>query len=419
MLFDKKDLPLEELIEKIKTEQIKLEELNLNKKKHKDALIAALEKRPQLVNKIKGENETTMLEYAISTKPVLFIYLDKEKYTDSLAQKFLLYRLNELDKNASKNAKTDNVSVQCSMDNKVLLNYSFTAQDGDEICYYDNEFEIPSSLKYCFKATLKITNAITLINKLDLHITQLGKNKIKNTLTDIFDNKFKVFVVEYLSKNKLGYYSLCSSVNAVEEEFKKNVSVYFESFGIELGEFIIKKFAIPKDIQSKIEDQCFHIRKIKADNDANNEIAKKSLEIYETKLAIDNKYPNANHSLTEYEKDLALKRYLIKNGVNVDEDVNRNVEIKDNKEKEDSSLEKKADVVPEIEVKANPARVAFAISLFISLFIDTILLCVQRIGAAFIVLALIVLIFGLIGYTCRDKLKKDISKKNSETDGEK
>jgi hypothetical protein len=317
-----------------------------------------------------------------------------------------LYRLNELDKSTGRLEKTDYVTVQSSMDNKVLLNYTYVTQDGDEVYYFDNELQVPSSLKYSFKATLKIVNALALINKMDLHITQLGKNKIKSTLTDIFDNKFKAFISEYIKKNNAGYYSLCSNIDSVEEAFNNHVSKSFESYGIMLGEFIIKRFAIPKDIQNKIEDQCFRIRQQKADNDANNEVARKSIELYETKLAIDNKSPNGIHSLTEYEKDLALKRYLIKNGIEVNKNIERDIGIKDNKEKVDNTIDKKKDVVPEIPVKKNPARIAFFTTLFIALFIDFILFTTGRSSGAMICLGVIVLIFGLVGVLCYDKIKK-------------
>jgi hypothetical protein len=406
MLLKSEKMTVEELSLELEREKIKIEELNLNKAKHRDAMFLALKKRPILMTKIKGANAEKILNYIVDTIPSSFIYLEKEQYTEVLAQKFLLYRLNELDKSTGRLEKTDYVTVQSSMDNKVLLNYTYVTQDGDEVYYFDNELQVPSSLKYSFKATLKIVNALALINKMDLHITQLGKNKIKSTLTDIFDNKFKAFISEYIKKNNAGYYSLCSNIDSVEEAFNNHVSKSFESYGIMLGEFIIKRFAIPKDIQNKIEDQCFRIRQQKADNDANNEVARKSIELYETKLAIDNKYPNGIHSLTEYEKDLALKRYLIKNGIEVNKNIERDIGIKDNKEKVDNTIDKKKDVVPEIPVKKNPARIAFFTTLFIALFIDFILFTTGRSSGAMICLGVIVLIFGLVGVLCYDKIKK-------------
>ena len=416
----------EELASLIEREEVKIESINFAKAKQKEAYFMALKKRPALITKVAGPNASKILQLTIETDPSYFIYLKKEQYTDSLAQKFLLFRLSELDKYDSRQAKTDSVSIQTSLDNRVLLNYSYVSQEGDEVYYFDNELQVPSSLKYSFKATLKIINAIALINKLDLHITQLGKNKIKNTLTDIFDNKFKVFINEYLKNNNAGYYSLCANIEKVEEDFKKNVVQSFEAYGIELGEFIIKKFAIPKDIQNKIEDQFFRIRQQKAETDANNELARKSLELYETKLAIEKKYPDGIHSLTEYEKDLALKRYLIKNGYKTEEIVDREVDVVSSKEKIDTTIDKKKDVVPESPVKINVARRAFIVMLVLSL-ITSISTLISSPSAGLIVLGCVTLIFGVIGVLCYDKIKKqpvepeelidtEITVETSETD---
>ena len=407
-LFDKKTA--EEIALLIEKEKIKLEELSLGKEKEREAFKLAIKNRPALLAKVTGEKANKILKYAIDLDPSNFIYLKKEQYTDAFAQKFLLFRLNEIDK-YNKQTKTDAVSIQTSLDDKVLLNYTYASQDGDEVDYFDNELEVPISLKYSFKATLKIINAITLINKLDLHITQLGKNKIKNTLTDIFDNKFKVFISEYLSSKKLGYYSLCSNIDKVESEFKQNVVDSFVEYGIELSEFIVKRFSIPKDLQYKIEDQAFYIRQQKAETEATNENAKKSLELYENKLAIENKYPEGIHSLTEYEKDLALKRYLVKKGVNPDENVDRKIDVDKVNEKADSSISKKEDVIPEPVEEKNVAKIAYVTSMVIAIIISIIVFS-TNVNSGLILFGILVAVFGLIGICFYEKINGSEKPKN-------
>ncbi|MBR5192723.1 MAG: SPFH domain-containing protein [Clostridia bacterium] len=411
-LFDNKNA--DEIAVLIEKEKVKLEDLFLGKEKDREAFKIAIKNRPALLAKITdSEKGKALLKYAIDLDPSNFIYLKKEQYTESLAQKFLLFRLNEIDK-YNKQTKTDAVSVQTSLDDKVLLNYSYASQDGDEVNYFDNELQVPASLKYCFKATLKIVNALTLIDKIDLHVTQLGKNKIKNTLTDIFDNKFKAFISEYLSNKKVGYYSLCANVDTVEASFKQNVKESFEPYGIELGEFIIKKFAIPKDIQNRIEDQYFRIRQQKEETEATNELAKKSLELYESKLAIENKYPEGIHSLTEYEKDLALKRYLVKNGFNPDEEVDRKVDVENVKDKADYSLDKKQDVIPEPVEETNVAKTAYVISMVIAIIISIIVFA-TNVNTGLILFGVLVAVFGLIGIAFYDKINKT-EKPNNENE---
>ncbi|MBR2613985.1 MAG: SPFH domain-containing protein [Clostridia bacterium] len=401
-------LSKEELITQLNNEQIDVNELNLNVLLQREAYFEAIKIRPSLLTKVSGANERHFLLPAIEKNPVFFVYLDKKQYTNELAQLYLEYRLNESSKKPNKVDEVNGLLIaQKSMDNKVVLNYSYATNDGEELYYYDNELEVPASIKSYFKATLKIVDALALIKKLDLHITQLGENKVKATIKDIFDNQYKAYLSKYISKQKIGYYTLCTTLYDFEEFFQNKMSDVFKSYGIELTDFIIKKLAIPKDIQYKIEDQAFKIRQLRADNEANNEFAKKSLENYEKKLSIQEKYPEAEHSLTEYEKDLALKRYLIKKGRQEVDNINRNIDIDKAKDLVDSAINKKEEaIIPE---KKNPFRVAYFTMLIICASINFILLFVVP-GPALIVLGILTAIFGLIGGLCYEKLKKPENK---------
>lgn len=396
----------EQLSTYIEIEEVNVNDLFLNKKNQREAFFKAIKKRPVLLTKIKKENEDHFLVPVMEKDPSYFIYFKKEQYKEEYAQKFLSYRLNQVEENAKgKTEKRDpSLVVQSSMDNKVLLNYNFVAKDEDEVNYFDNELHVPVSIKANFKTTLKIVDALKMINKMDLHITQLGKNKIETTITDLLDSKFKVYLSEYIVETKAGYYSLCANIGDIEEEFKKLSSVVFAEYGIEVCEFIIKRFAIPKDIQYKIEDQAFQIRQLKAENQASNEIAKKSLENYEAKLAIESKYPEVEHTLTEYEKDLALKRFLIKTGRSTEEEINHFIGTKITTEKTDVAMDKKNDVVPEAPKRLNVFKTAYFTLLIICAFIDIILLS-SNVGVALILMGVFTLVFGVVGIICSEKLK--------------
>lgn len=398
-------MTLETLTHELKIESVDINDLILNFKVQRDAFFAAIKARPILLSKIKGANALHLLVPAIEQNPANFIYLTKDQYTEELAQIYISYRLNESSaKNISMDETNFGLTAQNSMDNKVLLNYSYVTRDDEELYYFDNELQVPSSIKSYFKATLKIVNALDLINKFDLHITQLGENKIKTTLTDIFDNQYKAFLSNYIAKKKIGYYTLCTTLSDFEEEFAAKITKVFKPYGIELTEFIIRKLAIPKDIQYRLEDQAFQIRQLKADNEASNEFAKNSLKNYETKLAIEEKYPNAEHTLTEYEKDLALKRYLIKHGRNDECVIDHGISIKKSKDKYDDAVNKKKDVVPDIPKKTNPARTTYFTFLTIAAIINLVLLFIIP-GPALIILGVLTAGFGLIGGFCYDKLK--------------
>ena len=102
-LFDKKTA--EEIAMLIEKEKIKLEELSLGKEKEREAFKLAIKNRPALLAKVTGEKANKILKYAIDLDPSNFIYLKKEQYTDAFAQKFLLFRLNEIDKNNKQKVK--------------------------------------------------------------------------------------------------------------------------------------------------------------------------------------------------------------------------------------------------------------------------------------------------------------------------
>jgi hypothetical protein len=170
----------------------------------------------------------------------------------------------------------------------------------------------------------------------------------------------------------------------------------FGSYGISATEIIVRRLAIPKDIQNKIEDLAFKTRQHSFVVNAESALAKASLENYETKLSIQQKYPDAEHSLTEYEKDLALKRYLEKNGVDKDVNVDRSIKLEKTRDAIDAALEKKEDIIPDIPEKKNAFKGVFITFLILSLIADLILF-INNVGAGFIVLGVITILFGLIG----------------------
>jgi hypothetical protein len=170
--------------------------------------------------------------------------------------------------------------------------FSYVTPEGDELYYYDRELQVPASVKSSLKMSFKVVDGVKFIDKLDTHITQLGAIKIRSTLTDIISSNYRTFLNEYIATNNIGYYSLCSNLSTVEANIKKRMNEMFADYGVELSEIIIKKLAIPKEIQYKLEDQAFQIRKKRAEIEADSEFSKKSLESYAAKLAIQEKFPN-------------------------------------------------------------------------------------------------------------------------------
>ena len=381
--------------------------LNLAYANQRTAFVNAIQQRPHLLEKISKANLEHFIPVAFKESPEYFLYLKKEQYTDSFVQTYLLWRLEKNDKAQKANnapAQKD-FFFQKSFDGNLIFQYNYTSSEDDRLYYADKELQVPLSIKSSFKINLKLVDALDFLRKLDIDVAAIGENKIKTALTDLLNAKYKAFLYDFICKNDLGYYSLCVSVSELEESFKKEIAGDLKEYGLEVRDFIIKAFAIPKEIQNKIEDLAFQLRQQRAEADASSALAKIALDNYESKLIIEEKHPSATHSLTEYEKDQALKRYLIKNGRFVEEEVDRSIKIKQNVETQDVSLEKDEDVVPEIEPKKNTFKRGFFTLLLLSLFISLIVLFTEGAGVGCIMLGVTTLIFGLVAAFNREKFK--------------
>ena len=404
----------ESLKESLVQGTIDINELNLAKAITRKAFSQAIKARPNLLTKIKATNAKHFLTFAIDENPEYFIYLKQEQYTNDLAQKYLSARLAATDTDES--GKNIKLATQKSLDDKLVIVYSYATPEGGELHYYDHELQVPSSIRYNLKVSLKINDALALICGLDTNVAQIGAKLIKNFFVDSILVKFKAYFNDYLLKNKVGYYTVCASCRELEDGFKSAIEEMLADFGVEIRQFTIKKLAIPKDIQNKIEDLAFQIRQQRANVQAEAEFAKKSLENYEAKLAIEQKYPNAEHSLTEYEKDLALKRYLVKTGRLSQEEVDRSIKISQPVDYTDKALDKKGDIIPDIPMKKNSFKRTFLGLCSASIALSLILFAAGT-GAGLIALGITTAIFGTVAAFHHEKFKNqpiEIAKEDLE-----
>lgn len=405
----------EELVDGLLRGEIDVNELNVLKTRQREAFVTAIEKRPALLAKIRPENSQHLLKHALTKNPLLFIHITKAQYTDEFAQMFLYERMTgELRVNKRRTeSKTDSKAVvQKSFDEKVVLVQAYATPDGEDLCYFDKELQLPLAIKVSAKVSLKIVDAIKFIEKLDTHITQLGEIKIKTAMFDLISSQFTAYLTEYISKKQVGYYTLCAAIRDVEDGFVAETKKAFGAYGIEVSEFIVKQFAIPKDVQNKIESLAFEIRQRREGVQADAEFARISLENYEAKLAIESKYPNAESSLTEYEKDLALKRYMTRLGLAEKKNVDLSVAVTSTGVDGDEALEKPADIVPEIEPKENTFRTGF-ITLAVLCGIASVIAIGVETSVGLIMAGAFAGLFGLVAACCTDKLKKPKAEPNT------
>lgn len=367
------NVPAETLALDLEQGKLDVNRLDLAKLNHREAFKQALQRRPGLLTKVSSANEKHFFTFAIKENPNYFVQLTRDQYSDELAQIYIFERLikaSEKEHNKKNTAPSD-ILVQKSLDDKTIFTYSYMTPEGDELYYLDSELQVPVSLKSNLVLTLKLDNAVALIDQLDTHITQLGEKKIKAMIIDVIASQYKNYLNRYIHDKKVGYYTLCTNLNEIEEGFRKEISTVFSKYGISVSKLVIKKIAIPKDIQFRLEDQAFQIRQRRADVEADAEFAKISLASYEAKLAVMQKYPQAEFTLTEYEKDLALKRYLIKSGEKKEEHVDRTIKMAQKAPQGDAAVDKPDDIVPDIVAKPNRFRTIFfaiaAIVVFIAL----------------------------------------------------
>ncbi len=386
------EMPIESLVSDIVNEVIDVNRLNLAKANQRKAFLQAIDQRPALLRKVSKINEDHFLPIAIKKKPNYFVHLSKKQYSNQLAQIYLFSRLAE--SKTGEKSQPFSVLVRKSLDDKILLTYSYTTVDGDELNYLDKELEVPTSLKSNVVVTLKVNQAVNFIEKLDIHVTQLGEEKIKGIIHDVIAKQYKKYLNAYILEKQIGYYTLSTSLDVVEEGFIKVLGEAFKPYGIGVSEFTIRNIAIPKDIQHKIEDQAFKIRQRREDIAADAEFARVSLESYEAKLAVHSRYPNNEVTLTEYEKDLALKRYLTKIGRKQD-NVDHSIKIRNEKAKADTTVAKPEDIVPEIKAKPNTFRTAYIACAVLAFIVSLVIFSINT-SLALIFSGIFILIFGLV-----------------------
>lgn len=412
----------EEIVACLISGDISINDLDMAKADHRDALVAVMETRPSILKDVNSAKKETVLNYIIEKNHELFVYLNNEQYYNEIAQMFLYGQLtaseNKKSGKGTANASFDgfNFTVQKSIDEKILLTCLYTTPADCEIYYNDKKLGIPLSLKSSAKFLVKIEDAVKMIKKIDLNVSYLGENKIKHLISELIAIKYNAYLADYLSKNEEGYYSVLSSFPEIEAGLLKHLNNELTEYGILLTSVVIKKIAIPQELQEKIENLAFDIRQRNAEMEADANLARISLENYKAKLELQSKYPETDHSLTEYEKDLALKRYLIKKGRYEQEVVDRSIYIKKADESADNQINKIDEVIPEIAPeKSNFKGIFFTISV-IAAIIFIIFMAAKSFGAGFIFLGSATLLLGVIAaFNTKKFVSPNIEPENNAT----
>ncbi len=396
-------MSVEDLAQRLIQGKVDVNDLNILKLNQREAFASAIKQRPSILSKIKPQNIAHLVPFALAQDYKNFIHLKPEQYTDELVQIYFWHRFNEKsEKNGKAIFAQNGFSLHKSRDERVMIHYTYTPAEEDVVHYPDPELGLPVSLSVKLRATLKITDAITLINRFDISIAQLGPNRIRATIAEIFNSACRSCLYSYIKANNVGFYALSSSYPDLEAALLVSINSAFASYGIIATELVVKALAIPKDLQNKIEDQDFELRQRRAVALAEDELAKSSLANYEAKLALQQKYPDADHALTEYEKDLALKRYLIKIGKLEEAEVDHTINMKKDVEKTDSEIVVEGVT---IEPPKNTFKPKFFGILAAALLLSFIIMGAASVAAGLICLGITAALFGLVAAANLEKFK--------------
>ena len=140
--------PVDVLARDLIHEREDINNLNLAKKNHREAFLLALKERPNLLSKVKDSNAEHFFKFAVEKKYEYFVYLSRERYTEDLAQFYLLKRLEEKpDAKTKVEVKSKDFVVQKSMDDKIVFNYTYVTPEDEELYYLDTELQVPTSVK--------------------------------------------------------------------------------------------------------------------------------------------------------------------------------------------------------------------------------------------------------------------------------
>ena len=189
MIKDLENKPKEALVEDLVRGILDVNQLDLAKANHRKAFFEALEERPALLTKVSKINEDHFFKAAIKKNPEYFVHLSRNQYTNQLAQIYLFSRLTE--KSTGEQNEAFEILTQKSLDEKIVFTYSYATAEGDELYYLDEELQVPLSLRSSIMLTIKLNNAVSFIEKVDTHVTQLGEEKIKLVIHDVITNQHK------------------------------------------------------------------------------------------------------------------------------------------------------------------------------------------------------------------------------------
>ena len=201
-----------------------------------------------------------------------------------------------------------------SFDNKPVISLQYESHDGETISYFDEKLSLLTDLKVNAQAKFKIDDAAALANKLDVSLEYFNAQFLIDAVTPVITDAIRKELLTLAKVDGVTFFDLSANYGKLAERILATANEILAAYGIVINAFAINNIESLNNSHADIENQYLTIAKEKCWKTYQNEMQAAALVNYEKKAEIHNKYPEFAATLTEEEKDLALNRYLEKNG---------------------------------------------------------------------------------------------------------
>ncbi len=404
----------EKLLSELTKGTKKIKDLDPKRATNRQAVFAFVEQQPSKLATLTDETEVKFLKFCIEKKPSLFIYLNREQYTEDLAKIFVYSKLTE-------GNEEFNGFCQKAFDENILLSVVYKTCDGEQLFYFDPELEISTYLIVNLGVSLKIKSPVEFLKKMDVSVTMFGYNAVRKELLRLINSAYRTTVKKYVDEGKLSVYKLNGLCGEMESDFTANLDDILAGSGAIVRNVEISNLSVSKQTEKMLEQNSLELVNMKTRKKAEIEYEKESLLTYEKKAEIHAKHPDFPVTMTEAEKDFAIERYATRYEIEVGKRKQEDYTSKLDERKTkiaDAETVKRADVPVREEIKT-PKHVLLIIP-FLVLFIIGIVTAIESgigLGLLFIGLSIIPLGF-MIATSVSKKEKGEESETTKEANAE-
>lgn len=379
--------------------------LDFSDPKDREIAYACLEARPQLyvLSLDAGdENQREVLARWVNAKYSNIILLKEEQRHSELIDIYLFKKISE----SEGYKKNKMLTLFKSYEHKLSITFNYKTKEGETICYYDNKLRLPLKIMTSAVVRFRVVDSLALVKAIDVELSVIDLNLLVATLNTVVNSCVRKAIFDTIDEYSLDYFELSKYYREMDEKIKATLAIDLRKYGLEVAEANIVGITIPERTSAKIEGQCFAIAEEERVKDYENRMEEISLKHYERKAEIHSKYPDFPVTLTETEKDLALNRYLKRNGV---EKTYTAIDTPKPEERVDPGRGSETKLeVTEPEPPKKP-KYANALAIYISLLCVGILAggltMIASVSAGLIVLGVVVLGFGLYAAINWNKIK--------------